>query len=438
MSRGDVTAAAGQMHGRLHDDLHRHQEMRAAIAQHKREAAELRRRHPTIAALPLTPRGLQTAAEARSRAEAEHRRLEEDYTRLAAELESINTALQSHEMPPLQPGHDRVGTTAGATAAAPEASPQPRRRRRTPPAIAVPAGDAPSTTAGRAEQAAGLSSASAVPRQRDRPPGSPRPPSGLPAGRATEAKPPTPPQDGGGNKGKHYESADEAARVRSQYELRVSSESSVGIPATLLAGFAIDMLSGLTLDPDSTAMPTAVKVEALCLGVVAMLNLAVVLVFSTLYWAGIRVFCATTRSDAVMIDAFEEFWHDPTVGAIAWAGQEGTGEPCPGGVRRGAGAGAARGSEVGRLCAGRPQNDVRNDCCPLPGQIKRFRGSARTLFFVSPFIFMIGITIHVYVNLGPTMGLLLAAASLVVGLPLWQLTALVCRQVGHRLTVRLY
>ena len=74
------------------EDLHRHQEIRAAIAQHKHEAAELRRRNPTIATLPLTPRGLQTAAEARSRAEAEHRRLEEKNARLAAELETITGA----------------------------------------------------------------------------------------------------------------------------------------------------------------------------------------------------------------------------------------------------------------------------------------------------------------------------------------------------------
>ena len=71
-------------------------------------------------------------------------------------------------------------------------------------------------------------------------------------------------------------------------------------------------------------------------------------------------------------------------------------------------------------------------------QIKGFRGSARTLFFVSPFIFMLGITIHVYVNMGATMGLLLAATSLAVGVPLWQLTVLVCTQVGHKLAVRLH
>jgi hypothetical protein len=199
----------------------------------------------------------------------------------------------------------------------------------------------------------------------------------TPAGATTSC---TLPFGQGNQRPAHYIDESTASLIRSQYELRVSSESSVGIPATLLAGFAVDLLSGLQ-SHDNASASLAVQAEAVCLGIVVIINLAVVLIFSTLYWAGIRVFCATTRSDAQMIDAFELFWHDDT--------------------------------------------------------IKRIRATARTLFFVSPFVFMVGVLIHVYENLGAATAGVLAMLALLVFYPVWNFTILVCKMVGHKFALQL-
>ena len=64
------------------------------------------------------------------------------------------------------------------------------------------------------------------------------------------------------------------------------------------------------------------------------------------------MFCATSKPDSQMIDAFKLLWHDRA--------------------------------------------------------IKRIRATTRTLFFISPFIFMLAIVIHVFNNLGAGMAATLA------------------------------
>lgn len=222
---------AWEMHRHLRDDAERHSEMRHAIAAHRLEAAELRRRHPHIAAIPLTPRALQQAASLRADAEAEHAKLEAGHVHIEEELRRTRAALAAH-------------------------SKRTRVPDRHPPTIELPVGD---------QQQAG----------------------GAVQLRSTK-------------QGRHHENEDEAARIRSagqsnactpprgheeaehlsatrrsQYELRVSSESSVGIPATLLAGFAIDMLAGLRMDSSmDSSVRAATALEALFLAVVVLINLA--------------------------------------------------------------------------------------------------------------------------------------------------------------------
>ena len=56
---------------------------------------------------------------------------------------------------------------------------------------------------------------------------------------------------------------------------------------------------------------------------------------------------------------------------------------------------------------------------------------------MSPFVFMVGVLIHVYENLGAATAGVLAMLALLVFYPVWNFTILVCKMVGHKFALQL-
>lgn len=100
-----------------------------------------------------------------------------------------------------------------------------------------------------------------------------------------------------------------AERVRSQLELRITSEAAVGVPSALLAGAALDMIVNLEMPAmGNMYVRFLTQLEAILLGAVVVINVQVVLMSGLIYWAGLRMFCGTKKSDSFMVKRFKIFW----------------------------------------------------------------------------------------------------------------------------------